>query len=224
MAGDVAIFERHRARLSVAYRMLGEWAAAEDVVQEAWLRWHGVDSGKIRDAGAWLLTVTMRLALDALRAAKTRRETYVVPWLPEPILPEDTRILLADGPAEHAELASDLSLALMHVLERLSPDERAALILHDDYASKNGPIAALFPLTPCACSTRTGARFIGGGGSAKILPRRGLTASATRRLSRSVLLRHSRAVRFHRAFVAERSRDRSLPEPRYPPSPSPAPS
>ena len=101
--------------------------------QEAWLRWHGVDGAQILDAGAWLSTVTMRLALDVLRAAKARRETYVGPWLPEPILPDDTRMLLADGPAEHAELASDLSLALMHVLERLSPDERAALILHDAF-------------------------------------------------------------------------------------------
>lgn len=152
MTGDVAIFERHRARLlSIAYRMLGEWAAAEDVVQEAWLRWHGVDGGQIRDAGAWLSTVTMRLALDALRAAKARRETYVGPWLPEPILPDDTRILLAYGPAEHAELASDLSLALMHVLERLSPDERAALILHDAFDFDHRETAAALGKSEAAC-------------------------------------------------------------------------
>jgi RNA polymerase sigma-70 factor, ECF subfamily len=142
MTGDVTIFERHRARLlSIAYRMLGEWAGAEDVVQEAWLRWRGVDGAVIRDAGAWLSTATMRLALDALRAAKARRETYVGPWLPEPILPDDERILLAGGPAEQAELASDLSLALMHVLERLSPDERAAFILHDAFDFDHREIA-----------------------------------------------------------------------------------
>jgi RNA polymerase sigma-70 factor (ECF subfamily) len=143
MSGDFASFERQRARLlSIAYRMLGEWAGAEDVVQEAWLRWQGVDAAQIRDPRAWLTTATMRLALDALRAARARRESYVGPWLPEPILPDDARWLLADDPAGHAELASDLSLALMHVLERLSPDERAALILHDAFDFDHREIAA----------------------------------------------------------------------------------
>jgi RNA polymerase sigma-70 factor (ECF subfamily) len=150
MKGDVAIFERHRARLlNIAYRMLGEMAAAEDVVQEAWLRWRTAED--VRDARAWLSTATVRLSLDALRAARSRRETYVGPWLPEPILPDDTRIFAADAPAEHAELASDLSLALMHVLERLSPEERAALILHDAFDFSYDEIAATLGKAETAC-------------------------------------------------------------------------
>ena len=152
MKGDVAIFERHRARLrSIAYRMLGEMAAAEDVVQEAWLRWRTAESDDIRDPGAWLSTATVRLALDALRAARARRESYVGPWLPEPILPDDARIFAADAPAEHAELASDLSLALMHVLERLSPEERAALILHDAFDFGYDVIAGTLGKSETAC-------------------------------------------------------------------------
>ena len=152
MKGDVAIFERHRPRLlNIAYRMLGEMAAAEDVVQEAWLRWRRAKTDEIRDPLAWLSTAAMRLALDALRSARARRESYVGPWLPEPILPDDARIFAADAPAEHAELASDLSLALMHVLERLSPEERAALILHDAFDFDYGEIAATLSKTEPAC-------------------------------------------------------------------------
>jgi RNA polymerase sigma-70 factor (ECF subfamily) len=152
MKGDVVIFERHRARLlNIAYRMLGEMAAAEDVVQEAWLRWRAAETDDIRDPRAWLSTATVRLSLDGLRAARARRETYVGPWLPEPILPDDTRIFAADAPAEHAELASDLSLALMHVLERLSPEERAALILHDAFDFGYDEIAATLGKAEPAC-------------------------------------------------------------------------
>lgn len=152
MKGDVVLFERHRARLlNIAYRMLGEMAAAEDVVQEAWLRWRGAEADDIRDPRAWLSTATIRLALDALRAARARRESYVGPWLPEPILPEDTRLFAADAPSDHAELASDLSLALMHVLERLSPEERAALILHDAFDFGYDEIAATLGKAEPAC-------------------------------------------------------------------------
>jgi RNA polymerase sigma-70 factor (ECF subfamily) len=136
-------FEEHRAHLlGLAYRMLGEMAAAEDIVQETWLRWHGANHADIRDARAWLSTVAIRLSLDALRQARVRRETYVGPWLPEPILPDDTRAFTADAPDAHAELASDLSLALLHVLERLSPEERAAFILHDAFDCEYRDIAA----------------------------------------------------------------------------------
>lgn len=149
---DIAVFERHRAHLlSIAYRMLGEMASAEDVVQEAWLRWRGAGDEDIRDPRAWLSAVTVRLALDALRSARARREKYVGPWLPEPILPDDTRALAADAPAARAELASDLSLALLHVLERLSPEERAALILHDAFDSDYADIAAVLGKTETAC-------------------------------------------------------------------------
>lgn len=104
-----AAFETHRPHLlNIGYRMLGEMAAAEDVVQEAWLRWRRAESEEIRDTRAWLSAATVRLALDALRAARARRETYVGPWLPEPLVPDDMRIFAADSPAAQVELASDL--------------------------------------------------------------------------------------------------------------------
>jgi RNA polymerase sigma-70 factor (ECF subfamily) len=145
-------FEAHRPHLlGIAYRMLGEMAGAEDVVQEAWLRWQRTDETNIQDARAWLSAVTVRLALDALRRARARRETYVGPWLPEPLLPDDMRALSADAPAARAELASDLSLALLHVLERLSPEERAAFILHDAFDCDYRDIAAALEKTEEAC-------------------------------------------------------------------------
>jgi RNA polymerase sigma-70 factor (ECF subfamily) len=149
---DVATFETHRTHLtSIAYRMLGEMSAAEDVVQDAWLRWGRADAGEIRDARAWLSAVTVRLALAALRKVRTRRESYVGPWLPEPILPDDMRAFAADAPTAHAELASDLSLALLHVLERLSPEERAAFILHDAFDCDYPEIAATLGKSEPAC-------------------------------------------------------------------------
>jgi RNA polymerase sigma-70 factor, ECF subfamily len=145
-------FETERAHLlGLAYRMLGEMAAAEDVVQEAWIKWSRADQAGIRDAHAWLSTVTIRLALDGLRSARSRREVYVGPWLPEPILPDDTRAFAADAPAARAELASDLSLALLFVLERLSPEERAALILHDAFDCDYATIAAMLDKSQPAC-------------------------------------------------------------------------
>ncbi len=149
---DIAVFEGHRVHLrSIAYRMLGEMAAAEDVVQEAWLRWRRAEDEDIRDPRAWLSAVTVRLSLDALRKARARRETYVGPWLPEPILPDDMRAFAADAPTARAELASDLSLALLHVLERLSPEERAALILHDAFDCDYVEIAATLEKNEAAC-------------------------------------------------------------------------
>jgi RNA polymerase sigma-70 factor (ECF subfamily) len=149
---DTAIFERHRAHLlNIAYRMLGEMAAAEDVVQEAWLRWQRTAGEDIRDPRAWLSAATVRLSLDALRKVRARRESYVGPWLPEPLLPDDTRAFAADAPAARAELASDLSLALLHVLERLAPEERAALILHDAFDCDYAEIAAMLDKNEAAC-------------------------------------------------------------------------
>lgn len=147
-----ATFEAHRRHLAgIAYRMLGEMGAAEDIVQEAWLRWRRADGEDIRDPRAWLSAVTVRLALDALKSARARRETYVGPWLPEPLLPDDVRALAADAPAARAELASDLSLALLHVLERLSPEERAAFILHDAFDCDYRDIAATLEKSEDAC-------------------------------------------------------------------------
>ena len=145
-------FEAERTHLlGLAYRMLGEMAAAEDIVQEAWIKWSGTDRDQIRDAHAWLSTVTIRLALDALRSARSRRDVYVGPWLPEPLLPDDTRAFAADAPAARAELASDLSLALLFVLERLSPEERAAFILHDAFDCDYATIAAMLEKSEPAC-------------------------------------------------------------------------
>ncbi|HXC55808.1 MAG TPA: RNA polymerase sigma factor SigJ [Rhizomicrobium sp.] len=148
----LAVFEAQRAHLlGIAYRMLGEMGAAEDVAQEAWLRWRRAAGEDIRDARAWLSAVTVRLALDVLRKARARRESYVGPWLPEPLLPDDMRLLAADAPAARAELASDLSLALLHVLERLTPEERAALILHDAFDCDYAAIAAMLEKNEAAC-------------------------------------------------------------------------
>jgi RNA polymerase sigma-70 factor, ECF subfamily len=145
-------FEAHRTHLlGLAYRMLGEMAAAEDVVQEAWFKWEAADKAGIRDPRAWLSTVTIRLALDALKSARARREIYVGPWLPEPILPDDARAFAADAPAARAELASDLSLALLFVLERLTPEERAAFILHDAFDCDYATIAAALDKSEPAC-------------------------------------------------------------------------
>jgi RNA polymerase sigma-70 factor (ECF subfamily) len=147
-----AIFNANRGRLlGIAYRMLGEMSAAEDIAQEAWLRWRRAEGEDIRDPRAWLSAVTVRLALDALKSARARRETYVGPWLPEPLLPDDMRTLAADAPAARAELASDLSLALLHVLERLSPEERAAFILHDAFDAGYSDIAATLGKSEEAC-------------------------------------------------------------------------
>ena len=127
MSDAAQSFEPHRRHLrGLAYRMLGSLADAEDVVQDAYLRWHRADRGRIEDARAFLSKVVARLCLDLMGSARARRETYVGPWLPEPVL--DPASLMPETPGE---LAEDLSVALMLTLERLSPLERAAFLLHD---------------------------------------------------------------------------------------------
>jgi RNA polymerase sigma-70 factor (TIGR02957 family) len=126
-AASVEAFEAHRPLLvSVAYRMLGSLAEAEDVVQEAWLRWDRTDQDDIEDARAFLVRVTTRLAIDRLRSLKARRESYLGPWLPEPILTEA-------NVGEATELAESVSLALLVVLETLSPLERAVFVLREAF-------------------------------------------------------------------------------------------
>lgn len=121
-------FEQHRRYLTgLAYRMLGSLAEAEDAVQDAWLRWIETDRSEIANPRAWLARVVTRLCVDQLRSARARRESYVGAWLPEPIA--DSQIFVPEESA--AELASDLSVALLLALERLSPLERAAFLLHD---------------------------------------------------------------------------------------------
>ena len=110
-------FAALRPRLfSIAYRMLGTRADAEDVLQDAWLRWDKADKAVLQSAEAWLVTVVTRLAIDRLRAAKAEREAYVGWWLPEPLVEAD-----GHTPETAAELAGELSMAFMWVLERLSP-------------------------------------------------------------------------------------------------------
>lgn len=131
MTDAVALFEQERPRLQrLAYRMLGSVSEAEDVVQDAWLRWDRAGAGA-DNPQAWLVQATTRLCLDRLKSARARREAYVGPWLPEPLIEE-----IADDPVERAE---DVSVAFLLALERLSPLERAVFLLHDvfdqDYAA-----------------------------------------------------------------------------------------
>lgn len=122
-----AAFEANRRKLfGLAYRMLGSVAEAEDIVQEAWLRWSAADQTLVRDAGAFLARIVARLSLDVLRSSRVKRESYLGTWLPEPIVDEAT-----PAPDAGIDLASDLSVALILALERLSPLERAAFLLHD---------------------------------------------------------------------------------------------
>ncbi|MER8070324.1 RNA polymerase sigma factor SigJ [Streptomyces sp. NPDC094034] len=143
MATDTAStdeFEAHRPVLTgVAYRMLGAVADAEDVVQEAWLRWSAAERADIREPRAYLVRITTRLAIDRLRQAKARRESYVGPWLPEPIV-TDFGPALPDT-AERAVLADSVSFAVLVVLESLSPLERAVFVLREAFGFPFGEIA-----------------------------------------------------------------------------------
>ena len=129
------VFDEHRALLiSVAYRILSSVSNAEDTVQEAWLRWSGVNPSDVRDPRAFLVRVTTRLAIDRLRRAKTRRESYVGPWLPEPII-------TGRDVAEDVALAESVSMAMLVVLETLSPLERAVFVLREAFAMPYAEIA-----------------------------------------------------------------------------------
>ncbi|MFG6433695.1 RNA polymerase sigma factor SigJ [Roseateles sp. LYH14W] len=122
----------HARRLrALAYRMLGSRAEAEDIVQEAWLRWAEVDEATVDHAGAFLSKLVTNLCLDKLRSAAHQREQYVGVWLPEPLLEDEALFGWAPGPEMQAEFAQDVSIAFMLALERLSPLERAAFLLHD---------------------------------------------------------------------------------------------
>jgi len=127
--------------IRLAYRMLGSVAEAEDVVQEAYIRWHQTDRSVIREPTAFLSRTVTRLCLDILKSARVRRETYVGPWLPEPVL----------EPEAEGEEAEDLSLTLMLALERLSPLERAAFLLHDVFGLGFDEVGATLDRDPAAC-------------------------------------------------------------------------
>lgn len=123
----VAVFESVRPRLfGIAYRMLGSAAEAEDIVQDAWLRWQGTDRSAVVDPPAFLATATTRLAITFAQSARSRRETYIGPWLPEPI---DT----SGDPRLGAERAEALEFAVLLLLEKLSPTERAAYVLREAF-------------------------------------------------------------------------------------------
>jgi RNA polymerase sigma-70 factor (ECF subfamily) len=126
--------------------MLGSRADAEDIVQEAYLRWHRAPADEIRSAEAWLVTAVTRLCIDRLRAAQTERQAYVGPWLPEPFVNEPV------PPADaSAELASSLSVAFLAVLERLAPEERAAFLLHEVFDSDYSEISQILGKSEAAC-------------------------------------------------------------------------
>ncbi len=134
------LFEEHRPMLlGVAYRMLGRTADAEDVVQEAWLRWTAADRAAVREPRAFLVRITTRLAIDRLRQAQARRESYVGPWLPEPVVTDFGPA--APDSAERALLADSVSLAVLVVLESLSPLERAVFVLREAFDFPFGEIA-----------------------------------------------------------------------------------
>ena len=137
-------FEGLRGRLfGLAYRMLGSRADAEDIVQEAYVRWHEVTKDRIDNPEAWLVTTTSRLAIDRLRRLKTEREAYVGQWLPQPIV--------TDAPPDrHLDLADDLSMAFLTLLERLAPEERAAFLLHDVFDVGYPEIASVIEKTESA--------------------------------------------------------------------------
>lgn len=142
MAGEIATFQAERPRLTrLAYRMLGSVSDAQDVVQDAWLRWDRAGAG-IADPAAWLVRVTSRLCLDRMRKLKVQRALYRGPWLPEPYIE-----VQAEDPVEQGQ---DVSIALMLALERLSPLERAVFLLHDVFDSDYPQVARTLERTEAA--------------------------------------------------------------------------
>ncbi|MDH3498893.1 MAG: RNA polymerase sigma-70 factor [Acidimicrobiia bacterium] len=139
------VFEPHRRRMfGIAYGMLGQVMDAEDVVQDAYLRWSQVDTASIENPAAYLTTVTTRLAIDRLRSAQKRREEYVGPWLPEPVVP-------GADPGDVVAEAEQISLAFMTALERLNPVERAVLLLREVFDLDYAEIAAVVGRSPANC-------------------------------------------------------------------------
>ena len=140
-------FDRHRRLLfTVAYHLLGSVTDAEDVVQDAWLRWSAADRSDVADPRAYLVRITSRLALDRLASARSRRESYVGPWLPEPLLTGSTPVAGAappPDPDDAAVLGEQVSLALLVVLETLSPTERAVFVLREVFALPAAEVAAI---------------------------------------------------------------------------------
>ena len=156
-APPLGIFEAERPRLrGLAYRMLGSVVDADDVLQDAYLRWHaalaGTRGGEIRVPAAWLTTIVSRLCIDRLRAATAERTAYVGPWLPEPWMGgAEASDRPGDAPDDRLDRAADLSVAFLAVLERLAPEERAAFLLHELFDSGYGEIAQILGKSEAAC-------------------------------------------------------------------------
>ena len=147
MDAATTTFRDLRPRLQgIAYRMLGSLSESEDIVQDVWLRWHAVDPDSINNAEAWLVATTTRISIDRLRAAKARREQYVGIWLPEPVLTE-----WPATPEDIEELSSEVSVAFLTVLERLSPEARAAFLLREVFDADYGEVARTLGKSEAAC-------------------------------------------------------------------------
>ena len=140
------VFEDQRGRLfAIAYRMLGSVADAEDVLQDVWVAWQQVDPDRVERPGAYLTRMTTNRCLDTLRSARLARESYVGPWLPEPLL------ATTDGAPEDVELAESVRIAFLVALESLSPAERAALVLHDAFGYPYDELAGVLDRSEAAC-------------------------------------------------------------------------
>lgn len=184
-----ASFEPHRRRLlGLAYRMLGSMAEAEDAVQEAYLRWHDADREHIAEPRAFLITTTTRICLDVLKSARVRREEYVGPWLPDPVT--DTAAL---APDTQTEMAEDLSVALLLALDRLSPLERAAFLLHDVFDYSFTQVADTLGRNEAAC------RQLASRARTRVRDARPIGAASARAASGSVDAKHAELMS---AFIA----------------------
>ncbi|MFJ3203835.1 RNA polymerase sigma-70 factor [Streptomyces sp. NPDC086989] len=147
-ATEADLFEDSRGRLeAIAYRLLGSAGDAEDAVQDTFLRWHAADRERIETPRAWLTKVLTNICLNQLTSARARRETYVGQWLPEPVLAGDRML----GPAETAEQRESVSLAVLTLMERLSPNERAVYVLREAFGYGHREIAEILDLTESNC-------------------------------------------------------------------------
>lgn len=147
MDDDARAFNGLRPRLQkIAYRMLGSVAEAEDIVQDVWLRWHAASREQIENAEAWLVAVTTRVSIDRLRAARTQREHYTGAWLPEPQLSGSPAT-----PEEAVERSDDVSVAFLMLLERLTPEARAAFLLREVFDADYDEVATAIGKTEAAC-------------------------------------------------------------------------
>jgi RNA polymerase sigma factor (sigma-70 family) len=145
---EANLFEGSRGRLeAIAYRMLGSAGDAEDAVQDAFLRWHAADRDRIETPEAWLTKVLTNLCLNQLTSARARRETYVGQWLPEPVLAGDRML----GPSDTVEQRESVSIAMLTLMERLSPNERVVYVLREAFGYPHREIAEILDLTESNC-------------------------------------------------------------------------